>query len=92
MPDPARANIIHSAVAMMAAEAEGKPFEIRKRFVVLLPTIRGHKYTKESLRETPEFIESTCDICGQLAKATVAGTNVTGRAVDTDCPAADWLR
>lgn len=92
MTDVARAERVAHAVKMMQSEAEGTDFEVRHRFAVMIPTLRGHKIILANMAVTSDLITGSCETCGQSVKVKREGTNVEGRAIENDCPAAEWRR
>jgi hypothetical protein len=90
VPDDERASRIAQATKMMLQECEGQSFEVRRRFGMLLPILRGHKMTIAGLIEKPEGTTGHCEICGQVVKVPREGTSVVGNAVENDCTAAEW--
>ncbi len=77
---------------MLLADCEGKPYEFRRRYAMLIPILRGHKMSMETMREMPTGAVGQCEVCDQIVKADRDGSTVTGRAVENDCPAAEWKR
>ncbi len=92
MPDPVRANRIATATRELLKECEGQPYDVRFRFAVLIPTLRGHKVLLVNFKHDPWGSTGACENCGQAVKVTHEGTSVEGRAVENDCPAAEWRR
>jgi hypothetical protein len=90
VPDAQRASRIAEATKMMLKECDGQSFEVRRRFGMLLPILRGHKMTIAGLVERPEGTIGQCEICGQVVKVPREGTSVVGNAVENDCTAAEW--
>jgi hypothetical protein len=90
MPDPKAAARAEIAVKMMLAECEGQPYDVRRRFLVVIPVLRGHKMSAAGIRDVDYGTIGQCDICEQVVKVRVDGTSVEGRAVENDCPAAVW--
>jgi len=90
--DSKREAHVAKAVQTMVAECEGSDFDVRTKFAVLLPTLRGHKVLFANMTEQPWGIQGQCEVCGQVVKVRRGGTNVEGRAVENDCPAAEWKR
>lgn len=75
---------------MMHSECEGLDFDARHRFAVLIPTLRGHKIVVANMTEQPWGFIGQCEHCEQVVKVRRDGTNVEGRAVENDCPSAEW--
>ncbi len=75
---------------MMLTECEGEDFEVRRRFAVMILILRGHKITPTDLNEQPYGLVGQCQICDQIVRVARAGTGIQGRAVENDCPAAEW--
>jgi hypothetical protein len=92
MPDSTQATRIETATKMMLAECEGESYEIRRRFGILIPTLRGHKIAVTNLVDQPTGSVGQCEICGQVVKVPREGKSIEGRAVENDCPAAVWKR
>jgi hypothetical protein len=90
--DLERAERVAEAAKMMLDECQGEPFEVRKRFAMLVPVIRGHKFTPESFSETPTGAVGRCNVCEQLVKVMYDGKGISGLAIENDCPAAEWRR
>jgi len=90
--DQERAERVATAAQMALEECQGEPFEVRKRFAMLIPVIRGHKFSAESFRDTPAGATGQCDVCGQTVKVPLGGVTIIGNAVANDCPSAEWRR
>ena len=90
--DLARAGRVHEAVKMMLKECDGQPFDVRLRFGMLIPTLRGHKLTPASFKDGTAGTVGQCENCSQVVKVMAEGTTVEGRAVESDCPSAEWMR
>jgi len=92
MPDLERASRIETATKMMLGECKGESYEIRRRFAILIPTLRGHTIKVADLEEHPFGTMGACEVCGQVVKVLREGTGIEGRAIENDCTAAEWRR
>lgn len=92
MPDEERAARIATAAKMMLQECDGEPYEVRKRFGLMVPILRGHKMTMAGLKEDETGTFNQCEVCEQVVRVLVDGTTLEGRAIENDCTAAEWRR
>jgi hypothetical protein len=97
MPDPTkppvdRAVLVAMGIQLILGKTEGQPYEVRKQATLIVGAMRGHKFKLEDAQDKGTEFFVPCSNCGQIVKATQAGTNIEGRAVENDCPAASWKR
>ena len=76
-----------AAVCVALAELRGADYRTRRRGVMFIATILGHRMGVPQLREQPWGIVGECANCGQVAKASRNGDVIEGRATFTFCPA-----
>ncbi len=82
----ADANILATA-KLAIEELQGSDYRTRRRGVMFVATLLGHKMGVEELSEEPWGTVGQCANCGQIGKAPREGTTIEGRAVTTLCPA-----
>ena len=68
-------------------ELRGAEFHVRRRAVMTVPIVLGHRIGVEDLQDQPWGVVGQCANCGQIAKAPREGDTIEGRAVSTVCPA-----
>ena len=79
-------------IQLVLGKTEGQPYEIRKQATLIVGAVRGHKFKLEDAQDKPTEFLVPCSNCGQVVKTRLEGTNVEGRAIENDCPAATWKR
>jgi hypothetical protein len=86
-PEQRKANV-EAVVRRAIADLRGADFESRRRGVMYIPALLGHRIGPYSLRDQPYGVVGQCEHCGQIAKAPRCGDSIEGRAVENICPAA----
>lgn len=81
-----RKNLL-AVVSRAIEELRCADFQARRRAVMFVSTMLGHRMGVEQLREQPWGVVGQCANCGQIAKAPREGDTVEGRATTTFCPA-----
>lgn len=81
------ANLLAVVVGTLA-ELRGANFQTRRRAIMYVAAVLGHRMKPENLRDQPWGCVGQCENCGQVAKTARDGTIVEGRATFTLCPAA----
>lgn len=76
-----------SVVGLALEELRGTTFTIRRRGVMFVATLLGHKMGLEQLNDQAWGTVGQCANCGQIAKAPREGDSIEGRAVQHLCPA-----
>jgi hypothetical protein len=74
-------------VRMALAELRGESFSVRRRGLLYVVTLLGHRMTDAQLRDQPWGTVGQCENCGQIAKVARSGDSIEGRATFTVCPA-----
>jgi len=69
------------------SELRGSDYPTRRRGVMFISTLLGHRMGVPQLREQPWGTVGQCENCGQIAKAARTGDSIEGRATTTVCPA-----
>ena len=85
-----RAALVAKGIQLILGKTEGQPYEIRKQATLVVGAVRGHKFKLEDAQDKGDVFIASCSNCGQTVKALLTGTNVEGRAIENDCPAATW--
>lgn len=80
-------NDLLSVAKIALAELRGEDYRGRRRGVMFIATLLGHRMGPEQLREQPWGTVGQCENCGQIGKAARVGDAIEGRAVSTLCPA-----
>ena len=76
-----------STVRAALAQLRGADYRTRRRGVMYVATVLGHRMGPEALRDQPWGTVGQCPNCGQIAKAPRDGDSIEGRATTTVCPA-----
>ncbi len=85
-PAERAANLL-SVARLTVGQLVGSTYSTRRRGVMYVATVLGHKMGPEQLREQPWGTVGECANCGQIAKAQRDGDRIEGRAIETICPA-----
>jgi len=80
------ANVL-AVVQIALEELKGAAFDVRRRGVMFIATLLGHRIGREQLRDQEWGVVGQCERCGQVAKAKLDGDSIEGRATNTVCPA-----
>jgi hypothetical protein len=76
-----------STVRFALANLCGADYPARRRGVMAVAAMLGHRMGVEQLRDQPWGTVGQCANCGQIAKAPMVGDTIEGRATFTFCPA-----
>ncbi len=85
-PAQREANLI-ATVRIALQELRGSDYRTRRRGVMFVATILGHRMGPEQLLEQAWGTVGECANCGQVGKAPKVGDSIEGRATSTFCPA-----
>lgn len=85
-PEQREANLLAS-VRVVLEELRGSDYKARRRGVIFVGTLLGHRMGVAQLRDQPWGTVGQCENCGQIAKAERSGDAIEGRATSTICPA-----
>ncbi len=80
------ANLL-ATVRLTLIKLRGPDYPARRRGVMAIASMLGHRMGVEQLREQPWGTVGQCANCGQIAKAPRVGDTIEGRATVTFCPA-----
>jgi len=86
-PEQAEANLL-GTVSIALAELRGEDFRTRRRGIMMVAAVLGHRIGTEQLRDQPWGAVGQCENCGCIGKAPRDGDSLEGRALTTICPAA----
>ena len=80
------ANVL-SIVKQALDQLRGESYQVRRRGVIFIATLLGHKLGPGHLRDQPWGVVGQCENCGQVSKTAITGDVIEGRATNTICPA-----
>jgi hypothetical protein len=81
-----KSNLLGIAQATLH-ELRGADFRVRRRGIMYIATLLGHKLGPEQLRDQAWGTVGECENCGCVGKASHAGPSIDGRATTTFCSA-----
>ena len=76
-----------AAARSTLVEMRGADYGARRRGVMFVASLLGHRMGVEQLREQPWGTVGECANCGQIAKTPRVGDMIDGRATFMLCPA-----
>ena len=79
------ANLISTA-QMALVQLRDADYRTRRRGVMYVATVLGHRMGLQELRDQPWGTVGQCANCGQIAKAPRHAAGIEGRAATTICP------
>lgn len=80
------ANLLAIA-ALSLEQVAGGDYRTRRRGILFVATLLGHKMGPEQLTDQPWGTVGQCANCGQIGKTPREGAVIEGRAISTLCPA-----
>ncbi len=85
-PEQQETNLL-ATVRLALDELRGTDYRTRRRGVMFVATILGHRMGADQLREQSWGTVGQCANCGCIGKASRVGDSIEGRATSTVCPA-----
>jgi len=83
--DQKDANLLATA-ALTLKELEGSNLQTRRRGIMFIATLLGHKMGVEQLSDQSWGTVGQCDRCSQIGKTAKDGKTIEGRAITSVCP------